>query len=282
MPAALADCQQQNQTLRQAVAQGELDLWRYIGSQGRFERGGTPNPAAETELRAVLPEALRAGRTESPPFTIECHTWDCRLRVLERSESGARRSWVHAFKRGDGLPGRLRKVGFKGGPEYRQDPVSNTGVWEIIANLALADPSGRPVARPGTPPLAVDRSPLPATIDGCQQQLADLHRQRQEQRELLDRSQNPILHFDQARGGRQPALEQRVMGHVEAIYGPAHRDIEVRCQGGICRLRGPGVLRSRDGIDERLLGRLGPDGRHEVMDDAAYFELEPRPPAAPP
>jgi hypothetical protein len=32
------------------------------------------------------------------------------------------------------------------------------------------------------------------------------------------------------------------------------------------------VLRSRHGIDERLLDRLeSPDGRHEVTDGAAYF-----------
>jgi hypothetical protein len=66
------------------------------------------------------------------------------------------------------------------------------------------------------------------------------------------------------------------------VFGPAHQDIEVRCQGGICRLRGPGVLRSRDGIDEGLLGRMGADGRHEVTDDAAYFELEPPPTASAP
>jgi hypothetical protein len=31
-----------------------------------------------------------------------------------------------------------------------------------------------------------------------------------------------------------------VTGHLEALFGPAHQDIEVRCYGGICRLRGPG------------------------------------------
>jgi RNA polymerase sigma-70 factor (ECF subfamily) len=278
LPAALADCQQSNQTLRAEVAQGELEIWRYVGSQGRFERGGKPNPAAEAELRAVLPEALRSGRVESPPFTLECHTWDCRLRVLEKSETGARRSWVEPLKRGDSLSGRLRKVGFKGGPEYRQDPLSNTEVWEVIANLALADPSGKPMPRPGTPPLAIDRSPLPATIDGCQQQLTELQQRRHEQQSLLDGSQNPVLHFDRAQGARQPALEREVTGHLESVFGPAHQDIDVRCQGGVCRLRGPGVLKSRAGIDERLLGRLeSRDRRHEVADEAAYFELEAAP-----
>ena len=282
LPAALADCQQRNQTLRQQLAQGELDIWRYLGSQTRFERGGEPNPAAEAELRAVLPEALRAGRAEAPPFTLECHTWDCRLRVLERSEGAARRSWVSAFKRGESLPGRLSKVGFKGGPEYRQDALSGTGVWEVIANLALADPSGKPVARPGTPTVAVDRSPLPGTLDGCEQQLTDLLRRRQEQQQLLDGSQNPVLHFDRAEGNRQPTLERDVTGQLEAAYGPAHRDIEVRCQGGICRLRGSGVLRSPHAIDERLLARLaGRERRHDVRDDAVYFELD-TPPTAPP
>jgi hypothetical protein len=280
IPAALADCQRQDQALRHEVAQGELDLWRYIGSQSRFERGGKPNPAAEAELRAVLPEALRAGRAETPPFTLECHTWTCRLRVLEKSEGAARGSWVRPFRNGDSLPGRLRKVGYKGGPEYRQDPVSNSGVWEVIANLDLADPSGKPVARPATPPLAVDRSPLPGTIDGCQQQLTELQQRRQEQQLLLGGSQNPVLHFDRAQGGRQPALEREVTAHLEAVFGPAHRDIEVRCQGGICRLQGPGVLRSRQGIDERLAGRLeSRERRHEVTDGAVYFELEGPSPA---
>jgi len=282
-PAALADCQQRTQAIREEVARGELEIWRYSGSQSRFERGDKPNPAAEAELRAVLPEALRAGRVESPAFTLECHTWDCRLWVLEKYEDAARSSWVDPFKRGEALPGRLRRVGFKGGPEYRRDPLSDTGAWEVIANLALADPSGKPVARPGPPAMAVDRSPLPGTFSGCQQQLGELQRRRREQQELLGQSRNPVLHFDRARGGPQPALEREVTGHLEAIFGPAHRDIEVRCQGGFCRLRGPGVLRSRNGIDERVGRRLaGRERRHEVMDGAAYFELEPPSPASSP
>jgi RNA polymerase sigma factor (sigma-70 family) len=284
MPVALADCQRRNQTQREELARGELAVWRYVGSQGRFERGGSPNPAAEAELRAVLPEALRAGRAESPPFTLECHTWDCRLRVLEKSEGAARGSWVYPFKRGDVLPGRFRKVGFKGGPEYRRDPLSSTGVWEVIANLALADPSGTPVARPGAPVLAVDRSPLPGTLAGCQQQLAELQRRSQEQRELLEQLSNPVVNFDRAQGGRQPKLEREMLGHLEAVFGAAaHRDIDVRCQGGVCRLRGPGVLPSRNGINQHLLGRLeGRERRHEVLDDEVYFELEPASPSVRP
>jgi hypothetical protein len=190
---------------------------------------------------------------------------------------------VYPFKRGDVLPGRFRKVGFKGGPEYRRDPLSSTGVWEVIANLALADPSGKPVARPGAPVLAVDRSPLPGTLAGCQQQLADLQRRSQEQRELLEPLSNPVVNFDRAQGGRQPKLEREMLGHLEAVFDPAHRNIDVRCQGGVCRLRGPGVLPSRNGINQHLLGRLeGRERRHEVLDDEVYFELEPASPSVRP
>ena len=142
---------------------------------------------------------------------------------------------------------------------------------------------GKPVARPGTPVLAVDRSPLPGTLVRCQQQLADLQRRRQEQRELLEHLSNPVVNFDRAQGGRQLKLEREMLGHLEAVFGPTHRDIDLRCQGGICRLRGPGVLVSRNGISERLLGRLeGRERRHEVLDDEVYFELEPASPSARP
>jgi RNA polymerase sigma factor (sigma-70 family) len=234
-PPALVACRARAGTLRQEVALSDVEVWKHAGTEHLFERG-EPNPAAEAELRAMLEPILRAGRAETPPFTLECRTWACRLTVLEPDEDAARKSWVRNFRNHEALEGRTRSVGFRGGPRETRDALTGATLWEVESLIALAAPSGERVAAPTPPSPAHDRTPLPAMLADCRDLVERLGDRLREQGARVERDMRPQGRYEL--GAPNAALEAEMARNLATVFGPGASAVEFSCRGPACRLHG--------------------------------------------
>lgn len=263
-------CRTRAEALRAEVAASDVELWRHAGAE--YLAGvGAPNPAAEAELREVLPALLRGGRDETPPFSLECRTWACRLLVLERSEDSGRRAWAKGFRAVEPLQKRTRKIGFRGGPVPVEDPVSGASMWQIEGHFSLADPSGRPVERVVPPVVEVDRSPLPVSLVGCQAVVTGLEQRLEGQRAVVEKNMQPRGRFERASPDRR--REPEMVRHLARALGDT-TGIEVTCRENVCRLRGARLFAAKRTVSPALdLEEIERRRENVYEEETLYVEL---------
>src|SRR4051812_48508999 len=129
-PGELVACQQKLAHLRQQQAAIEPVFVSSARPQALFDTGA-PNPTAERTLRPLLGRFFQndAGAAD---YLVECKTWICRVRVVERD--GAHGPWMHELQRDREILARTVGRGFESGRPTR-DPLSHTGLSEQFVYL---------------------------------------------------------------------------------------------------------------------------------------------------
>ena len=154
-------CRQVLAARRQELAAAEIVYRDRAPADVLFEEGAD-NPTARA---ALLPELERiAGDDDEVSFSLECRTWACRVREVERGYDPTRGGPYFFGVSDAGMKSRLRRSWYLPGTAT-SDPISHATYTESLVHLVLKVPSGAPVVGP-TPPLArpTVQRPEPATL----------------------------------------------------------------------------------------------------------------------
>jgi hypothetical protein len=185
---SLPVCHERLTALRRESLQLERALWVRGHHRSLFPLGAD-NPAAAQVLLPMVTRIVRAGRAETPPLTLECRTFACELRVVERGEAG-RSLWQRAIQNDGQLRQHRRGLGFIGERPARH-PGSDGKTAEFRFGLTLRHPSGGALDWDGPPvgpdALAAMATFLPAGVEECAAQTSGLERTLATRREAAAR-----------------------------------------------------------------------------------------------
>ena len=181
---SLPACHQRLTALRRESLQLERALWVRGHHRSLFPLGAD-NPAAAQVLLPLVTHIVRAGRAEPPALTLECRTFACELRVVERGEAG-RSLWQRAIQNDGRLRQHRRGLGFIAERPARH-PGPGGRIVEYRFGFTLRHPSGGALDWDGPPvgpdALAAMASFLPAGVEECAAQASGLERMLATRRE---------------------------------------------------------------------------------------------------
>jgi RNA polymerase sigma factor (sigma-70 family) len=235
------------------------------GEPDRVFAEGAPNPAARRQLLALLESLFASPATAGFAHEVECHTWNCQLRVVI-PEDADMNAWglpfqhdaqVAAFTGGN-------MAFFAGRPT--RDPISGKALVEQIAFVHLA--------RPGPDP--TDPAPLPTSAVVCDPLLRAERTHLASMQASLARTRSPIETYQ--KDPPNPALSATLTKIIDRVLGPDVRrfDLRLDCRGQACRLQtNPAGDQEEDSWVQRLLADAEFDrhtaGGPGAMGGAYYF-----------